>query len=401
MTEDMENFRELLNWDKCTECGECLLNCQYMKFSRDEAVADIRKINRGGHSESRAAKGCISCYACDAFCPNGAHPYERIHYTWNERYERQGLPVRASYLMPGRLPNFRQSLSYTQREKELQDKWAVDKPPAKTCLYPGCNLLAMPLLAQGAIFDELPVWGRWELCCGEMFFRMGALAPVRKTAKRLTEFYQNKDIEELVFICPAGYNMFSNVLPRQFGAKLDFKKTYFTDWFMRKLDEGVFKITNKLSGSVVIHDSCHARVLGEEFLESQRRLLKRLGLTVVEMNENRKHGLCCGVAAGCREYSLIDLARCGFKGLAALDRAKADEAGIYCTGCLLTLGIFRLANPFGKPLRHIVEYAREAIGETVERTNTKKALQMTAGIGLNALPRYFDPRRFKFEEKKG
>jgi hypothetical protein len=104
------------------------------------------------------------------------------------------------------------------------------------------------------------------------------------------------------------------------------------------------------------------------------------------------------VAAGCREYSLFDLARCGIKGIAAIDRAKADEAGVYCTGCLLTLGIFRFTNPFGKRLRHIIEYAREAIGESVERTNTWKAIQMTLGIGLNALPRYFDPRRFKFEE---
>jgi Fe-S oxidoreductase len=393
-----DKFRELLHWDKCIECGECLLNCRYMNFSRKEAIADIGKINRGLHRESKAARDCVSCYACDAFCPNGAHPYERIHYVWNERYELMGLPARASYLMPGRLPNFRQSLRYTKREKELQDKWAADEPPAKTCLYPGCNLLAMPQLAGGAIFDELPVWGRWDLCCGEMFFRIGALAPVRKKARHLTEFYRGKGIEELVFVCPACYNMFSNVLPQQFGASFDFKKTHFTDWFMRKLDEGVFRITNILSGTVVMHDSCHGRVLGEEFMESQRRLMRRLGLEVVEPNEQRKHGLCCGVAAGCREYSMFDLARCGFKGLAALDRAKADEAGTYCTGCLLTLGIFRLANPFGKRLRHIVEYAREAMGESVERKNTQKALQMALGIGLNALPRYFDPRRFKLEE---
>nr|HPN11017.1 hypothetical protein [Spirochaetota bacterium] len=110
------------------------------------------------------------------------------------------------------------------------------------------------------------------------------------------------------------------------------------------------------------------------------------------------HGLCGGVAAGCRDYSLLDLARCGIRGLAAIDRTKADEAGVYCTGCLLTLGIFRLASPFGKRLRHIVEYARESIGETVERTNTRKAMRMALGIGLNALPRYFDPRRFKLDE---
>ena len=391
----MEEFREVLNWDKCTECGECLLNCRYIKYSRDEAVRDISKINKGFHEESRAAKKCMSCYACNAFCPNGAHPYERIHYAWNERYEREGLPARTGYLMPGRLPNFRQSLKYTKREIALHEKWSSNKPPAKTCLYPGCNLLAMPLLAEGGIFEKLPVWGRWDLCCGEMFFRMGALEPVKKRAKYLTEFYQGKDIEELVFVCPAGYNMFSNVLPEQFGARFEFKKTYFTDWFINRLEDGTFNISKKLSGTVVIHDSCHARVLGGEFMESQRRLLKILGLDIVETEQNHEHGLCCGVAAGCNSYSLIDLARCGLKGLAALDRTKANEAAIYCTGCLLTLGIFRLFNPFGKRLRHVVEYAREAIGERVERTNTKKAVQMALGIGMNALPKYIDPRHFK------
>jgi Fe-S oxidoreductase len=391
----MEEFREVLGWDRCIECGECLVNCRYMNFSRHDAIRDIRKINLGFHEKTIAAKKCMSCYACNAFCPNDAHPYERIHYFWNERYEREGLPARASYLMPGRLPNFRQSLAYTEAEKALQKKWSIEQPPARTCLYPGCNLLAMPLLAEGAIFEELPVWGRWDLCCGEMFFRMGALEPVKKISKYLSEFYRGKDIEELVFICPAGYNMFSNVLPEQFSASFNFKKTFFTDWLIGRIEDETFKIRKKLSGTVVMHDSCHARVLGKDFMQSQRRLLEMLGLTVVETEQNHEHGLCCGVAAGCNSFSLIDLASCGLKGLSALDKADADDAAIYCTGCLLTLGIMRLANPFGKTLRHIVEYAREALGENVKRTNTKKALQMALGIGINALPKYLDPRHFK------
>jgi Fe-S oxidoreductase len=398
MSVAMEEFREVLSWDKCIECGECLANCRYIKFSRHEAIDEIKKINKGLHEKSRAVEKCMSCYACNAFCPKGAHPYERIQYAWNARYEREGLPARASYLMPGRLPNFRQSLKYTERETALHEKWASVEPPAKTCLYPGCNLLAMPLLAEGAIFEKLPVWGRWDLCCGEMFFRMGMLESVKKTAKDLTEFYHGKDIEELVFVCPAGYNMFSNVLPDQFGAKFDFKKTYFTDWFIMRIEDGTFNIKKKLSGKVVMHDSCHARVLGAGFMESQRKLLKMLGLEVVETEQSHEHGLCCGVAAGCNRYSLIDLARCGLKGLIALDKTDADEAALYCTGCLLTLGIFRLVNPFGKRLRHVVEYSRDALGEKAIRTNTKKAVQMALGIGINSLPKYIDPRRFKLGE---
>lgn len=390
-----DEYHEILGWDNCTACGNCLVNCRYIDFSRQEAIEDIKKINKGLHAESKAVQKCKSCYACNAFCPNDAHPYERIHYAWNERYEKEGFPARAGYLMPGKLPNFRQSLHYIEKEKGLHKKWNSPQPPAKTCLYPGCNLLAMPLLAQGEIFEKLPVWGSWDECCGEMFFRMGALDVVKKRAHYLSEYYRDKNIEELVFVCPAGYNMFTHVLPEQFGAKFSFKTTFFTDWFINRINDGTFTIRNKLSGTVVMHDSCHARVLGGEFMESQRRLLRMLGLEVVEAQQDLKHGLCCGVAAGCNSYSLFDLVGCGLKGLAALDKSAADEAAMYCTGCLLTLGIFRLAKPFGKRLRHIVEYAREALGETVERNNTKKALQMSIGIGLHSLPKYLDPRRFK------
>jgi Fe-S oxidoreductase len=142
-----EDLRDILNWDKCEECGQCLMNCRYMDFSEQEAIEEIKKINKGDVASSKVMKRCISCYACDAFCPNDAYPYERIHYNWDQRYKKDGLPIRASYLMPTRRPNFRQDLHYSSKEKALHEKWANKTPPAKVVLYPGCNLLSMPLLA--------------------------------------------------------------------------------------------------------------------------------------------------------------------------------------------------------------------------------------------------------------
>lgn len=371
-----------------------------MQFTREQAIDEIRMINRGETAKSRAVRDCMSCYACNAFCPHDAHPYERIHYDWDVRYRAHGLPRRASYLMPGRRPNFRQDLRFSRRERELHARWGADTPPARTCLYPGCNLLAMPLLAEGAIFEALPVWGRWDLCCGEMFFRMGLREPTARIAERLTAFYRDKPIDELVFVCPAGYNMFTHVLPEQFGAHFTFKTTFFTDWFMEQQRQGRFPTRTPLQGSTVVHDSCHARVLGETFMEKQRELLRTLGLSVSETEPNRGHGLCCGVAAGCNRYSLFDLMREGRRALRALDQAPGETITAYCTGCLLTLGIFRLINPFGKQPVHLVAYVREAMGETVARGNTMKALQMVAGIGRHALPYYLSRARFTLDPQE-
>lgn len=389
-----EDLRDILNWDKCEECGQCLINCRYMDFSEQEAIEEIKKINKGDVASSKVMKGCISCYACDAFCPNDAHPYERIHYNWNQRYKKDGLPIRASYLMPTKRPNFRQDLPYSSKEKALHEKWASQTPPAKVVLYPGCNLLSMPLLAQGKIFDKLPVWGSWDLCCGEMYFRMGFLNPVTKIAEKLTMFYKDKDIEEMVFICPAGYNMFTNVLPKQFGAEFSFKTTFFTDWFANEWDKGTFEVRNRLHEDVVMHDSCHARILGNDFMDRQRFLLERLGLTIHETPQNKFHGLCCGMAAGCNKYSGLDIFLNGMRQLWALDRAGGDEAAIYCTGCLLTLSCIRLLNPFGKKLVHTLEYVREALGEDVPRRNQIRALWVLLGIARHALPVYFSSKKF-------
>ncbi|MCJ7772243.1 MAG: hypothetical protein MUP22_03800, partial [Desulfobacterales bacterium] len=170
---DKVKARKVLNWDACEECGQCLLNCRYIDVSTQDAIREIKNINQG--NTSFILKNCISCYACNIFCPNNAHPYEKILFGMKERYDKEGLPKRSSYLLPGRRPNFREDLKYDKNEKNLHEKWNNDKPPAKTVLYPGCNLLSMPLLATGTIFEKLPVWGRWDLCCGEMYFRTGLL----------------------------------------------------------------------------------------------------------------------------------------------------------------------------------------------------------------------------------
>ena len=387
------DVREILNWDACVACGECLVNCRYIEFTREEAIREIRKINRGETAD--ILKKCISCYACDAFCPHDAHPYERIIFGWDQRHKRQGMPQRASYLMPGRRPNFREDIRFYPSEKKILEKWNQPDPPAETVLYPGCNLLSMPFLATGKIFELLPVWGNFDLCCGEMYFRTGNLDKTRRIAEKLTNFYRDKPIREMVFVCPAGYNMFTNVLPRQFGAEFSFKTTFLTDWLTAALDDGRLTVTRPLNGSVVMHDSCHARVLGEDFMEAQRTILKRLGLTVHETRLNRTHGLCCGMAAGATSFSVVDLVKNALRQLLTLDRADGDAIAVYCTGCLLMLSCVRPLVPLGKPLAHPLEYIRRALGESVPRRNIPRAMAITAGILLHSLPWYFSRRTFR------
>ena len=156
-----------------------------------------------------------------------------------------------------------------------------------------------------------------------------------------------------------------------------------------------FKIKETLSGRVVIHDSCHGRILGKDFMDKQRYLLQRLGLEVCETEPHRDKGLCCGMAAGAKKFSVVDLVLNSLKQLIALDRSKGNQTAIYCTGCLLMLSAVRPMKPFGKKMRHFLEYIRNALGEKVPRKNVSRALSIFKGITIHSLPFHFSSKTFR------
>ncbi len=391
---DPEELAERWGLHRCTGCGTCLEQCPTLKLSHPEAVEEMRRLAEGD-PDADVLRRCVSCHACDTFCPNDAHPYGRILLAWQERYQARGLPVRARYFLPGRRPNFRQDLPFDQAERRLHQAWASERPPARVVLYPGCNLLAVPRLAEGVLFEHLPVWGAWDQCCGEPFFRMGLLDQVASRAAELTAHFGRYDLEEVVFPCPACYRMFSQVLPEGFGARFSFRSRLFSDWLEDRLREGTFRLDRLEPRRVVVQDSCHGRVLGQGFMQQQRDLVQNLGLEVVGALPGAPVWSCCGIAAGCRAYSVVDIVAEAYRTLRALDRYGADEVVTYCTGCWLTFNlVLALTRPFAVRVTHLLELVREALGERFEAGRGARPFVMARGIARHALVRYFSRGRF-------
>ena len=151
--ESREKF-DFFRYDDCDLCGDCLVRCQYMDLTREEAVEEMQRLIEGRPTQTVHRK-CISCYACNAFCPHDCHPYELILKTWYRRYLDRGLPVRASYLMPASSPNFRTDIvkNMTSREKELLRKWRETPPQGEVVLYPGCSVLTLPHLVDALCYS--------------------------------------------------------------------------------------------------------------------------------------------------------------------------------------------------------------------------------------------------------
>lgn len=65
-------------WDasKCDLCGECLIHCRYVDYDRARAAAEIKRLIEG--KEADILRQCITCIACNDYCPNGADPSNLI-----------------------------------------------------------------------------------------------------------------------------------------------------------------------------------------------------------------------------------------------------------------------------------------------------------------------------------
>jgi Fe-S oxidoreductase len=389
---------DFFHYDQCDLCGDCLARCQYMDLTQSEAVEEMKHLIAGEPTRVVHDK-CISCYACNVFCPHDCHPYELIISTWNERYREKGLPVRASYLMPASSPNFRTDIlkHLGAGERALLRKWKETPPEGEYVIYPGCNALTLPHLLDAGFLRDVPVSGDFDLCCGEMYFRMGLFEVVERTAEKLTEYYRGRDIGTMLFVCPAGLNMFRNVLPHHFGAEFPFKAMYLGEYLLGKVESGEIEISARLDRQVAVHDSCHARILGDEVMETSRRLYSLMGLGMREMDHNREEGFCCGMAAGCNSYRPDDMYFAAVKELREAHRTGANELAVYCGGCQLTLAMIRWLYPFAPPVFHLLEYLAEATGETPYLPASRRSLRMLGNVAYKAFPKLFSRETYRID----
>ncbi|MFW6113658.1 MAG: (Fe-S)-binding protein [Actinomycetota bacterium] len=360
------------DYDACRECGMCLYRCPVMGLDLEEARAEIKRL-RAGDEPRYINSRCASCFSCNVFCPNDCSPYGLILYRWYQRYRRQGLPVRAQLAMPLEEVNFNSMARehHTPREREMVGEWEgnANSPQAVadsggTVLYAGCNAQIFPCLLDTSLLDGMAIIGAQELCCGELYFRLGLMDVVRRQVRKLEERFRWLGVRRMYVYCMAGYNNLANVLPRYFGADFDFEIIYLGDWLMQRLEEGGIAFEHAWGATSSVQDSCHAKVLGRRMQDVPRELMKRAGLQIEEMAHSRERSVCCGAACGARAYNPVHM---GLQSLRQWREARdsgADMLVAYCATCLLLLHMGRIIRATRMPLYHIMEILMRASGES-------------------------------------
>lgn len=249
---------DFFDLESCDFCGECLSTCPELSGRVLDPPGAMRALSRGVYVREVLDK-CSSCMTCSATCHAGCNPYGLILYRWFERALENGYPVRASLVMPLEPGNawHRVMSNLPPDERALLDEWGdlERRELSGRALFAGCNLQILPYMAGSSLFEGLPVFGKPELCCGEVYYRMGALDKVAAVATDLTEVYAETEIKEVVAYCQACYNILKNILPRYFGARFPFEVSYFGDLVSERVLSGELDVRGKLKGvKVTLHD---------------------------------------------------------------------------------------------------------------------------------------------------
>jgi Fe-S oxidoreductase len=342
---------------------------------------------------------CTSCHSCNLICEEKANPASLILARWHEAFQKEGMPERALYFTPHRTPNFR---TYALErlpadEKVLVQKW-TDERPCEEILYPGCNIITTPYLMMSKIFDGIEIRGSLDLCCGEMYYRTGHFDQLRLVAQKLSAHYQKMGVKKMLIPCTAGRNLFTNILP-QFGARFAFDVVHVLPWLYERFEKGDLQVTRPLNMTVTIHDSCHGKAFGDDYMDIPRKLLERLGATVREQAYIRENKLCCGIGGGFSHgsgYHPLKITWATFKALNSSHKPRADAIAVYCAGCLQQMSVGQLLNPIRQiPIYHILELVQTAIGETPKRRIKGHALTLLTGVVRHQFPKVLSTRRFR------
>lgn len=300
---------------KCTLCGDCLVKCQYVDYDRDRAIREFTALTEG--REAPILSECITCVACNEYCPEGANPFDLI-----VRLQEQTGALK----LPEKMRAFFDSGITTPSAVIKGDP---DKPVLSLCI-------SEPLLPQGLLesqmFKGLTIVKGGDYWCYVVYLHAALESVLKANARKFLDSLAGLGAKEIILLHDECYAMLTN-LGRDYGLQVPFKSTHIVEYILDYLKGHKSSIT-PLGKKIAYQRSCSSRwtPTKEPLLDE---IFDLIGVERVDRKHDRENALCCAfsfnrlkpeVASRAQEMNVADAVEHG-----------AEAMVFICPWCQLAL----------------------------------------------------------------
>jgi Fe-S oxidoreductase len=322
--------------DLCKLCGTCLTGCQWMTVSPAEAKKWRKEMTEG--KRTPVLDNCITCFACNERCPNGANPSDQ-NLELQEKYrtlatEETVKAVEANDLFKG----------------ELAGIPHADRVMA-TCSYEKTK----PELIGGELYDMPRVGGK-PFLCWSLFPHLGAPGVQRNHLRSMVERLGLTRAKEVICFHADCYSALVRTAPDA-GIHVPFRPVHLAEYLAEYLGNHKDRV-KPLGLDIAYQRPCTSRHApdAERYIDE---LFEVVGVNRVRRRYDRENALCCtsvrvlygkGNDKADREKNVLDAKAAGARAIV-----------YFCPVCKDMLS--DVAAERSLPLVFLGDLARAALGE--------------------------------------
>lgn len=329
----------------CQRCEtvDCLVRCQYLHLDLLQAREEMARIIRGEHS--MVLDQCVTCYACEEYCPYGNHPF----YLIVERQESEGMllaprPVTTQWI------NLCEPVGKFKTGK-------LKKRALSLCFIP-----AFEDLLDGQLFEDVrsSYFIGPEFFCNVVYMHFAKASVMKDRLPRVVENIARLGVSEVICLHDECYGSYKSLAPA-YGIDVPFRVTHYFEYLLARLRQLEAKV-RPLNVKVAYQRNCSSRLVPEtDHLVDE--IFGLLGAERIERQYDRENALCCSelirMTKGMEGYDIADDNQ--EKNVADMVGAGAEYCVFNCPYCHMALAekVFKSGV---KPI-HMIDLCKLGLGE--------------------------------------
>ncbi len=329
------NWKQILDFYTCTECGRCREFCPTRITNKDlspmEFGLDLReyiyKENKNLIAEEVESEkeelpkipkdfikeeiiwDCTTCRYCEESCPLFISYVDKIvGLRRNLVLEESSFPEEAINSFKGMEVNSNPWNMPRDRRCDWMEGLSIplfsEKKGADYLLWIGCagsyedhgkKISKICINILNKLNIDYAVLGGEENCTGDSARRLGNEYLFQQLAVQNVETLNKYKFKKIITFCPHCLNTLKNEYP-SFGG--NYEVLHFLEFLVERYWAGELNLKNKLDLNLTYHDSCYLGRYNGIYVEPRFLLSKVLNRGIKEMELSKEKGFCCGAGGG-------------------------------------------------------------------------------------------------------